>query len=50
MIGFIILTISAFYKAFTGECFITDMGALGAASLSELIIEISCVIYIGFKQ
>lgn len=50
MIGFLILTICAFYKAFTGECFITDIGALGAASLGELIMEVFFMICIGAKQ
>lgn len=51
MIGFIILVINAFYKAFTGETFITDIDALGVASLGELILEIFLgAIYTGVKQ
>lgn len=51
MIGFIILVISAFYKAFTGECFITDIDALGVASLGELILEIFLgAVCIGVRQ
>ena len=41
MIGFIILIIAAFYKAFTGDDFIKDISALGCASIGELMIEIS---------
>ena len=39
MIGFIILIIAAFYKAFTGDVFLEDFGAMAIASIGELVLE-----------
>lgn len=40
MIGFIILMLNEYHKAFNGEGFVNDSNALAVASVSEILIEI----------
>lgn len=51
MIGFIMLMINGYYKAFNGEGFVNDINALCVASVTEILVEIMlCAIFSLFKR